>query len=443
MVASIGRTESIHRVEQRIDAVLSQALDLLADLVAVDTSFPPGEGYGELADVIETWFHPLGFSFERVTVPEHLWRTRRGQERGDRINLLVRMPGELPVCAMYFHMDVVPAGPNWTTNPHMLTRVDDRLIGRGSVDMKGAIAAVYAALQGLLPGKIALAYRPHLLFCTDEEGGTYPGIRHLAETGRIDGHLLSFNGKAAPRVWGGCFGSIDLVIEIQGRSAHSGDACDGINAIEESLPLLNRLFELKTAVEQRASSLAPPPDWPAGGTLNERLTIAAVNAGHKGSSLPGQCRILINRRYAPETDFATVMAELETIIASAMARSRAVAWHIEIIGHLAPVADPTGPHWPRWQAAMAHGFGFEPGAFRKYGASSSSDMGWVQQAGIQEILLGGLVRPNSNAHGADEFTTTSDIRALARSVATYLAADFAPSLIPGATVATTTAGDTS
>jgi succinyl-diaminopimelate desuccinylase len=57
-------------------------------------------------------------------------------------------------------------------------------------------------------------------------------------------------------------------------------------------------------------------------------------------------------------------------------------------------------------------------------------MGWVQQAGIQEILLGGLGRPDNNVHGADEFTTLDDIRALARAILAYLAADFAANLLP-------------
>jgi succinyl-diaminopimelate desuccinylase len=93
------------------------------------------------------------------------------------------------------------------------------------------------------------------------------------------------------------------------------------------------------------------------------------------------------------------------------------------VGHLAPVADPTGPHWPRWQAALSQGFGWPVESFRAWGASSSSDMGWVQQAGFREILLGGLTRPGCGAHGADEHTTLDDVMALAKSILLYLAED--------------------
>jgi succinyl-diaminopimelate desuccinylase len=134
--------------------------------------------------------------------------------------------------------------------------------------------------------------------------------------------------------------------------------------------------------------------------------------------------VLVNRRYAPEEEFAAVLAELEGTVRDAMAPSRAPGLETHVIGHLAPVSDPTGPHWPRWQKALGLGFGFAPEAFRAWGSSTSSDMGFVQQAGIREILLGGLGRPDNNTHAPDEFTTMADVTALARSVLLYLSQDF-------------------
>ena len=93
----------------------------------------------------------------------------------------------------------------------------------------------------------------------------------------------------------------------------------------------------------------------------------------------------------------------------------------EVIVHLTPVVDPDdGPHWPRWQHALCTGFGFSPGEFRRWGASSSSDMGFVQAAGRREILLGGLGRPDRHIHAADEFTTIADVEALATAIRHYL-----------------------
>ncbi len=411
---------------QALAAIAGDTAAIAADLgrmIAVDTSFPPGDGYGAFADLMEGLLGPAGFSFQRVTVPEHLWQTPDGRAHGERINLIARRRTGRPVCSLYYHVDTVPPGSGWTSPPLALTRRGDRLHGRGAADMKGAIAATLAALRAAAAHGLELRFDPEFLLCTDEEGGLYPGVRYLAEQGLVEGHLLSFNGSAGPRIWAGCFGSIDLAITVRGRGAHSGDPVGGINADEEALPLLQALTALKQRVETVVSAMPPPPHN-KGRPLHARLTIAALHGGDKGSALPERLEILVNRRYAPEEDFAAVMAELEATIRSAMAGSRALGVDIGMIGHLAPVSDPTGPHWPRWQAALGQAFGYAPGDFRAWGSSTSSDMGFVQQAGVREILLGGLTRPTNNTHAPDEFTTLPDLVALAQAVLLYLARDF-------------------
>jgi succinyl-diaminopimelate desuccinylase len=397
----------------------------LAALVAVDTSFPPGAGYEAFADLIETLLPPLRLSATRVEAPAALWDDGEGTSHGARVNLVARAEGVLrDPCSIYFHVDTVPPGDGWTTPPLRLTRLGDRLVGRGAADMKGAIAAVLTALRCLSDARAQLRHSPVLLFCTDEEGGLYPGIRYLAEQGSILGHLLSFNGGAQPRIWGGCFGSLDLAIDIKGRAAHSGAPERGVNAIEAAMPVLSALCALRDRVAARISALPAPPGSPP---LHERLTIAAIHAGGaKGSAAPGSCRIVVNRRYAPESDVASVQREIALTVADALDGGPATGHQIRVTGHLIPVGDPTGPHWPRWQAALAEGFGWERAAFSRWAATSSSDMGWVQNAGVREILLGGLSRPEANIHAADEFTTLSDLKALARSVVLYLADAFEP-----------------
>ncbi|SER17275.1 succinyl-diaminopimelate desuccinylase [Faunimonas pinastri] len=399
----------------------------LGRMLAVDTSYPPGENYGSFADLIQAATAPAGFEHRRVVVPEELWRAPGA--RGERVNLIATRRTGKPVCSLYFHTDTVPPGEGWSVPPLGLTRDGDRLTGRGAADMKGTVAAALAAIRAADAAGLELAYDPALLLCTDEEGGAYPGIRYLAEQGLVEGHLLSFNGGAAPRIWAGCFGSIDLLIRVRGRGGHSGDPGNGVNALEAALPLLNALNALKPAVAARASAMPAPPHY-GERPLHGLLTVAAVHAGQKGSSLPAVAEILVNRRYAPEERFEDVLAELQDVIDRAMETSPALGYDMETTGHLIPVEDPSGPHWPRWQAALAKGFGFTE--FRPWGSSTSSDMGFVQRTGLREILLGGLTRPDNNTHAPDEFTTLTDVKALATSILAYLAADFAPDLMPTA-----------
>jgi succinyl-diaminopimelate desuccinylase len=416
-----------------IERTAESAIDDLARMVAIDTTFPPGTGYVSFARLMERSVAALGLECQRVDVPEHLWRIAGGPAQGIRTNLMARRRSGRPVLGLYFHIDTVPAAPGWATDPFRLTRDGDRLIGLGAADMKGTIAAVLLALRAGDKIGLPLGYDPLLLFCTDEEGGLYPGVRYLAEQGLLEGHILNFNGSAAPRIWAGCFGLFTLLVRVHGRTLHASEARragSSANAIEAALPILNGLATLKPKIAMRTSALPAPPH--ATSPLTAQLDISAAHGGQCGGQIPSLFEILVCRRYAPEEDFQTARAEIENVIAEA-----APGAEVEMVltGHLMPTSDPTGPHWPRWQEALSAGFDYAPKDFAKWGATSCSDFGWVQKTGMQEVLLTGLGRPESRVHAPGEFTTLTDIVALAKSVLAYLSLQFRPDLSPETTSA--------
>ncbi|WP_105436914.1 M20 family metallopeptidase [Neorhizobium sp. T25_13] len=414
-----------------IERDVEVAVDDLARMIEVDTSFPPGLGYDAFADLMAELLSPLGFAFERVVVPRDLWYVAGGPASGERANLIAARETGKPVCGLYYHVDTVPAAPGWARDPLKLTVEGDDLFGLGAADMKGTIAATLLALRAAKKCGLPLYYDPMLLLCTDEEGGLYPGIRYLAEQGKLKGHILNFNGSAAPRIWAGCFGVFHLQVTIRGHAVHAGEGNRtgaGINAIEGALPLLNALMALKPDVASRASALTPPPH--ASGPLRPQLSISAVNGGTAGGQVPAEIKILVSRRYAPEESYEDARAEIESVIRDSVADT-GLGFEMDLVGHLIPTNDPEGPHWPRWQKALSLGFGYKPEDFQKWGAASCSDFGYVQKSGFaQEVLLGGLGRPESCIHSPEEHTTRQDIIALAKSILAYLAADFAADAIP-------------
>ena len=415
-----------------IEREVETAVVDLGRMIAIDTSFPPGGGYDAFADLMENLVAQLGFASERIVVPEEFWHVPGGPACGQRTNLVATRRSGKPVCGLYFHVDTVPAAPGWQQDPLKLTRAGERLTGLGAADMKGSIAAVLLALRAAAASGIELAYDPMLLLCTDEEGGLYPGVRYLAEQGRLEGHVVNFNGSADARIWAGCFGLFNLLVKVRGQTVHAGEGnrrSAGHNAIEGALPLLQALYSLKARVAQRTSSLPPPPH--ASGPLASQLSIAAVHGGMCGGQVPSLLEITVCRRYAPEERFEDVLEEIRSLIRDAMAEQPQLSVQTDLIGHLIPTQDPGGPHWLRWQQAYGHGFAYAQQDFRKWGAASCSDFGYVQRAtGMQEVLLGGLGRPDRNIHSPGEHTTSADIISLARAVLAYLAADFMPELIP-------------
>ena len=82
--------------------------------------------------------------------------TRIGLEvdlRRDRrrpANVVARLDnGAGPVFAFNSHIDVVPAGSGWTSDPFRLARRDGRLYARGACDAKGPIAGMLEAIEML------------------------------------------------------------------------------------------------------------------------------------------------------------------------------------------------------------------------------------------------------------------------------------------------------
>ncbi|XJS11465.1 dipeptidase PepV [Aerococcaceae bacterium WGS1372] len=69
------------------------------------------------------------------------------------------------------HVDVVPAGTGWDTEPFEPQLINNRIYGRGSSDDKGPTVAAYFAIKLLRELGIEFNKRIHLIVGTDEESG--------------------------------------------------------------------------------------------------------------------------------------------------------------------------------------------------------------------------------------------------------------------------------
>lgn len=113
------------------------------------------------------------------------------------------------------HLDVVPTGEGWDSDPYNMIEKDGFLYGRGVSDDKGAAIASMYALKYLMDEKYQFHKRVRLILgCNEETGsmclkyyvkndeaidygftpdGNFPGI--YAEKGMIGGKLLGHNSK--------------------------------------------------------------------------------------------------------------------------------------------------------------------------------------------------------------------------------------------------------
>lgn len=126
--------------------LLETTLEHLKSLVAFDTRNPPRAIGSELFDYLQA--HLPGFMLKLT-------------DYGAGAVTLHAVRGT-PKFLFNVHMDTVPDSPNWTADPHTLRITDDRAIGLGACDIKGAAAALITVANA---GNGDMA----ILFSSDEE----------------------------------------------------------------------------------------------------------------------------------------------------------------------------------------------------------------------------------------------------------------------------------
>ncbi len=140
-------------------------LELLDRLVAFDTT--SHKSNLPLIRFIEDYLAQNRIASQLVPTPD-----------GAKASLFATIgPVGVPGVALSAHTDVVPVeGQSWTTDPFRLTDLGDRVVGRGTSDMKGFLACVLALVPELTKRKLVTPI--HLAFSYDEEIGCV-GVRPM------------------------------------------------------------------------------------------------------------------------------------------------------------------------------------------------------------------------------------------------------------------------
>ncbi|MFD1318670.1 dipeptidase PepV [Loigolactobacillus zhaoyuanensis] len=112
---------------------------------------------------------------------------------------------------IFAHMDVVPAGDGWTTEPFKLVEQDGKLIGRGTSDDKGPSVAAYYGLKIVRDLGLPLSKKVQLIFGTDEESG-WAGLNRYQETEKMPD--FGFSPDAEFPIINGEKGITDLTIQF-------------------------------------------------------------------------------------------------------------------------------------------------------------------------------------------------------------------------------------
>ena len=221
-------------------AALPSVLPLAEALIACPSVTP---ATGMVFDCLEGQLAPLGFAVHRFLAGE--------APVGPVENLFAIRQG--PPGSRHFgfagHLDVVPPGEGWTAGAFAPEVRGELLYGRGAVDMKGAIAAMVAAVGSIPPEAGTISF----IITGDEEGparfGTVPLIEHMRAVDAIPDLILVGEPTSVSRLGDmmkiGRRGSVNIWLTVEGGEGHVAYPHLANNPIG---PLVNMLAELNALV---------------------------------------------------------------------------------------------------------------------------------------------------------------------------------------------------
>ena len=219
-------------------------------------------------------------------------------ENGSLVGLIAGAhPG--PTLLLDGHCDTVGVadGAGWRTDPYGAMVEDGRLYGRGTSDMKGALAAiVYAAAAAdgsRLHGRIAVSAT---VLEEVMEGGALASVVDFVEPDFVVvGEATDLNLAHGGR------GRAEIQLETRGRPAHSSTPHLGVNAVHKMLPAVQAIDQM---------SLPSDP------LLGEAIIVLTdiISEPYPGRSvLPSRCRVTYDRRVLPGETEESVLDGLSSL----------------------------------------------------------------------------------------------------------------------------------
>ena len=368
---------------------MTDALDLTKRLIAAPSVTP---ARGDVFDVLESALTPLGFEVDRFICGdapdgpvENLFATRAGTGGGRHF-------------AYAGHLDVVPPGEGWTSDPFTPDVRGDLLYGRGAVDMKASIAAFVAAIPPTSAGRISL------IITGDEEGpavfGTVALIDHMKARGLLPDLCLVGEPTSVNRLGDmmkiGRRGSVNIWINVPGTQGHVAYPHLADNPIPRLVSALSRID---------AIVLDDGTDW----FQPSNIEVTDLEVGNKATNvIPALAKARLSIRF---NDLHTGQGLADRIRAIVLEEAPNAEVEARISGEA--FLTPPGELSALVSAAVKSVTGIEPEASTTGGTSDARFL-----SKLCPVVEFGL--PNATMHKLDEAVAIQDIRDLTNIYAAIL-----------------------
>ncbi|MDA3822491.1 MAG: M20/M25/M40 family metallo-hydrolase [Bacteroidales bacterium] len=216
------------------------------------------------ADFLQSWLKKEGFRVKRV---------------GNNLVVTANNNPEKATLILNSHMDTVPPGEGWDSDPYIPIENDGKVTGLGSNDAGASVVSLIAAYSQLVDK--GLSEDIVLVISAEEEVSGDKGISSvIAMLPNLKFAVVGEPTKMQPAVAERGLMVIDAVAE--GKSGHAARG-EGVNAIYKAIQDIEKI---------RAISFSDHSDWLKDPSVN----VTMINAGVGHNVVPSQCEFVVDVR---------------------------------------------------------------------------------------------------------------------------------------------------
>ena len=290
------------------------------------------------------------------------------------------------------HVDVVPAGEGWSSDPYMLTQRDGYLYGRGTQDMKSGVASFVQACRDVDNFRGTLS----ILLTSDEEGEAEFGTQIVLEYLKEHNLLPDYAVVAEPtceEVFGdaikvGRRGSINGYITLHGKQGHAAYPQKADNPIEKIAPRLANMAGVN--LDEGDQFFAP-----------SKFVVTDIRAGMQVTNVtPNELKMMFNVRNTTLTTQKEVREFVEKNLSGLDYELRLTQ------GSYPFVTDTDTKIVKNIDSAIEECCSIQP---KHSTAGGTSDARFMAPYGIKVIEFG---VKNDTIHSVDERTTQDEVESL-------------------------------
>ena len=299
------------------------------------------------------------------------------------------------------HTDVVPVkGQKWQSDPFTLTKRNNCLYGRGSVDMKGFLACVLASIP--IFKEMNLKKPIHIAFTFDEETGGYglPFLLNSPEFIDCSPEIVIVGEPTEMNIITGHKGGDEMRTEITGFEVHSCDPNKGVSAISVAMRLIAKIEEIgdRLACLPHSNLLFEPPY----ATFN----VGKIEGGTARNATAGWCNFDWEFRPMPGEDSRAIITEIKEYADKVLLPPMK---DINENAEIKVITEVSVPPFDDMNSERAARFISEITGKNSRGVVSfGTDAGYFSAAGLSTVVCGpGSI---SRAHAPDEYITIGELK---------------------------------